>query len=80
MSVTVTLPDDLAARLAEEAERRHVTPDEVVASLIVEHVPTQPEASEEARSALEAFIGCGASTDGRRAADVEDWLRERFSR
>ncbi|MHB8342277.1 MAG: hypothetical protein ACYDB7_14080 [Mycobacteriales bacterium] len=56
MSVTVHLPDDLAARLATEASRRGTDVDQVAAELVAAGLD-QPAVDD----ALEAFIGCGAS-------------------
>jgi predicted transcriptional regulator len=64
MSQTVRLPDDLAQRLAAEAERRGVSVDEVVTDALVAHFPEQ--GTESGHDALEAFIGSGSS--GRREA------------
>ena len=76
MSVTVTLPDDLASRLAHEAERRSMTPDELAVTVLAEHIPD--ERLPESHSALMRFLGMGASTDGRTAAEDEDMLAEGF--
>jgi len=51
--LTVNLPEDLAARLAAEANRRGITVDEVLAEMVAARLP--------AEDPLEAFIGCGAS-------------------
>lgn len=75
MSVFVTLHDDLAARLVEEAERRHMTSDELAATVIAEHIPAQREVASEARAAMAAFIGGGASNDGHSAADSEEYMK-----
>lgn len=75
MSVSVILPDDLAARLAQEAERRHMTTDELAAAVLAEHVPAQREVSAEARAAMAAFIGSGASGGKNRAADSEEYMK-----
>lgn len=71
MVMTVHLPDDLAARLAAEAERRGVTPDELVADVLAEHVP--------ARRRL-GFASLGRSNGDRRATEDEDMLAEGFGR
>ena len=51
MASAVHLPDDLAVRLAVEADRRGLSVDELVADRL--HT--------EGDDPLEAFIGCGAS-------------------
>jgi len=55
MSVTVNLPEDLAARLEAEAARRGVTVDELVAEAVTARLPGAES------DPLEAFIGCGRS-------------------
>ena len=69
MSVTVQLPDDLAALLAEEAARQSVTADELAARVLAEHI--------HGRRRL-GFVAVGASDSGRTAADAEDMLAEGF--
>lgn len=54
--MTVNVPEDLAGRLAAEAERRGVTPDEVAAELLAAGLARDDP--------LEAFIGSGASGRG----------------
>ena len=71
MSVTVRLPDDVAAQLATEAARQSITPDELAARVLAEHMPK--------RRSL-GFVGIGASTSGRTADDAEDMLAEGFGR
>jgi hypothetical protein len=78
MSVCVTLPDDLASRLAHEAERRSMTPDELAVTVLAEHIPD--EVAGTADAAMSKFLGIGASTDGRTAAEAEEMLAERFGR
>jgi hypothetical protein len=51
--LTVPLPDELAARLAVEADRRGLTVDD----LLADRLPLTGEGG----GSLEAFIGCGAS-------------------
>jgi predicted transcriptional regulator len=50
MTVTVPLPDDLAARLAAAAAERGITPEELLAEAVEAHLPRAP-----------SFIGLGAS-------------------
>ena len=71
MSVAVHLPDDLAARLADEAARQSVTSDELAARLLGEHIP--------ARRKL-GFVAVGESGSGRGGAEAEDMLGEGFGR
>lgn len=78
MVVTVHLPEELARRLAAEAERRGSSVDEVAAELLAaglsEEAPKPPT-----RRHL-AFAGIGASTSGRTAAEAEEMLAEGFGR
>lgn len=53
MTVTVPLPDDLAARLAAVAAERGITPEELLAERVEAHLPRLP-----------SFIGVGASGGG----------------
>ncbi|MDA8072165.1 MAG: ribbon-helix-helix domain-containing protein [Actinomycetota bacterium] len=55
MASAVHLPDDLAVRLAVEADRRGLSVDELVAELVADRLHTEGD------DPLEAFIGCGAS-------------------
>lgn len=57
MASTVHLPEDLAARLAAEADRRGLSMDELLVEIVADRLPTIAERSDP----LEAFIGCGAS-------------------
>lgn len=67
--MTVNVPDDLAGRLATEAARRGVTPEELAAEAIEAHLPKPP-----------SFIGIGASGTtepiGRRHREI---IREAFA-
>ncbi|HTX01672.1 MAG TPA: hypothetical protein VMD59_23015 [Acidimicrobiales bacterium] len=56
MSSVVHLPDDLAARISAEAERRDLSVDELSAELLEAAL-----ASEEPADPLRAFIGSGRS-------------------
>lgn len=69
--MNVRLPEDLAARLAEEAARQSVTADELAARVLAEHIP--------ARRKL-GLVAIGASDSGRTAAEAEDMLAEGFGR
>jgi len=59
MSVSVHLPEELAARLAAEAARQGRDVDEVAAELLGDRLP----AAEGELDVLEAFIGSGDSGD-----------------
>jgi len=54
----VHLPDELASRLAAEAARRGVTPDELAAETLAAFLP-----SPTGTDPVEAFIGSGDSGD-----------------
>lgn len=60
MTLTLNLPEDVAARLAAEATRRGVSVEEIAAELIARLAP-RPAQRPTTSDALEAFIGCGAS-------------------
>ena len=76
MPVTLDLSDEVLARLQREADRRGVSLDAVVAEL-ASPLPTASEPEERKRL---GFVGLGASTDGRRAADADEMLAEGFGR
>jgi predicted transcriptional regulator len=71
MSMSVKLPDELAARLTAEAERQGVSPDELAARVLGEHVQGRRRLS---------FVAMGESTSGRSATEAEDMLGEGFGR
>ena len=57
VTLTVNLPEDLAARLAAEAARLQVSVEELVAQLVAARLPVDDDP-------LENFIGSGASGRG----------------
>ena len=59
--MTVTLPAEIAARLAAEAARRGVSVDDLAAELIAARLPKPVQPESERDDALEAFIGSGRS-------------------
>lgn len=69
MSTTVKLPDDLAALLAEEAARQSLTPDELAARVLAEHISGKRHLS---------FVAIGESQSGRTAEEAEEMLAEGF--
>ena len=71
MSINVKLPDELGARLAEEAARQSLTPDELAARVLAEHIPA---------SRSLGFVAIGESSSGRTAAEAELMLAEGFGR
>ena len=76
--MTVNLPDEVARRLAAEAARRGVTPEQVAVEAIDAQLP--PEAPQRSPKRRLSFIGIGASKSGRRAADTDEMLAEGFGR
>ncbi len=72
MTVTLTLPDDVARRLEAAAAARGVTVEQLAVEVLggVE----SPAVTAEGRSALETFIGSGAS-DGS-PFDIHEARRE----
>jgi hypothetical protein len=69
MSIRVTIPDDLAALLAEEAARQSLTPDELAARVLAEHISGKRHLS---------FVAIGESQSGRTAEETEEMLAEGF--
>ena len=57
MSVSVNLPDDIAARALRSADERGVSIDQVVTEALAAQLPDEGDGYD----ALEAFIGCGSS-------------------
>ncbi|MHB8295837.1 MAG: hypothetical protein ACYDH5_14685 [Acidimicrobiales bacterium] len=78
MTLMVTLPEDLAARAAAEADRRGISVDQVVAEALATRLSETLSAPATRRHL--AFAGIGASTSGKNAADAEDLLAEGFGR
>ncbi|MHB8452258.1 MAG: ribbon-helix-helix domain-containing protein [Mycobacteriales bacterium] len=76
MTVSVHLPDELVAQLADEATRRGISVDELTAELIASRLPLTGVSGPRRL----AFSGIGASTSGRSAADAEQLLAEGFGR
>jgi hypothetical protein len=62
---------DRRPNLAEEAARQSVTPDELAARVLAEHIPTRRRLG---------FVAIGESTSGRTAAEAEEMLAEGFGR
>ena len=71
MSITVKLPEDVAALLSEEAARQSMTPDELAARVLAEHIPGRRHLG---------FVAIGESTSGRTAVEAEEMLAEGFGR
>jgi hypothetical protein len=78
MSLSVDLPDALAARVAEVAAQRALSAAEVVAELVAAHL-AEPAAELPLRRHL-AFAGIGASSSDRSAAEADEMLAEGFGR
>jgi hypothetical protein len=78
MSMTLDLPDDVARRVAAEAARRGLTPEQVAAEAIVARFP--PEAPQRSPKRRLAFGAIGRSGSGRWAADTDEMLAEGFGR
>jgi predicted transcriptional regulator len=57
MTMSIQLPEELAARVRAAASDRGISPDQVVAEAV--------RAQLRAHDALDAFIGVGASGDGK---------------
>ena len=76
--MTVNLPDEVARRLAAEAARRGVTPEQMAVEAIEAQLP--PEAAERPVRRRLSFIGMGASGGGENVAERHDEIiREHFA-
>lgn len=62
VSFNVSIPDELAARLAAEAARRGAGVDQTATDLLAAALDAKPKATGD-RDALAAFIGSGDSGD-----------------
>lgn len=78
MSLSVDLPEALAARVAEVAAQRGLSAAQVVAELVASHI-ADPAMELPSRRHL-AFAGIGASSGGRSAAEADEMLAEGFGR
>lgn len=61
MSITVEVPDPLAARLAAEAARRGVDPEELAVETLEGALGSPTTIAAPGADPLDAFIGCGSS-------------------
>jgi len=61
----------MGARLAEEAARQSLTPEELAARVLAEHIPA---------GCRLGFVGIGESGSGGAAAEAERMLAEGFGR
>jgi plasmid stability protein len=77
MTVSVNLPDDLAARLVAEASRRGRDIDDVAAELLEQQLPGVPESSGPRRL---SFAAIGESRSSQGAAEADEMLAEGFGR
>lgn len=78
MSLSVDLPQAIAARVAEVAAQRGLSAAEVVADLVAAQL-ADPAAELPSHRHL-AFAGFGASSSGRGAAEADEMLAEGFGR
>ena len=78
MTVSVPLPDELAHRLEAEAARRGMTPAELAAEVIRDHVPVEANGAQ-AGDVLEAYFGTGDSGD-QQPFDIKRIRREAADR
>jgi len=68
---TIEVDDDVAGRVADEAARRGVAPEQLAGEVVAERFVTRRKLG---------FVSLGRSTSGRRAAEDEDILAEGFGR
>lgn len=70
--LTIEVPDDVAARVADEAAKRGVAPETLAGEVVAGEF--------RARHRRLAFAGIGSSASGRRAAESDEMLSEGFGR
>jgi len=71
VTLTVNLPEELAARLADEATRRGITVDDVLAEMVAAGLPVRRRLS---------FIGIGHSGGGEAVAERhQEIIRAHFA-
>ena len=77
MSLSVSLPGEVTTRLAAEAAKRDITPDQLATELIAARLSGSQATKAGQRL---RFAAIGASTSGRTAAQDEEMLAEGFGR
>ena len=77
MSLSVSLPGEVTTRLAAEAAKRDITPDQLATELIAARLSGSQATKAGHRL---RFAAIGASTSGRTAAQDEEMLAEAFGR
>ncbi len=77
MGLSVTLSDEVAARLAAEAAKRDITPGQPATELITARLPGSQDTKAGQRL---RFAAIGASTSGRTVAQDEQMLAKAFGR
>jgi predicted transcriptional regulator len=77
--LTVHLPEDLARRVTEVAEARHVSPEQVAIETISSHLEAVTSEQPTARRHL-AFAAIGSSGSSRGSAEADELLAEGFGR
>ncbi len=80
VTITVHLPDELAARLAAAAARRGVGVGVVATELVSAGLADTEDPAEARPMRRLSFAGIGASATGRSAAHAEETLAEGFGR
>ena len=76
MPVTLELPDDVAARLHREADRRGLS----LEALVTELASLLPAAPTQDQHRSLSFVGLGTSSSGHSAAKAEEMLADGFGR
>lgn len=79
VSLTVHLPEDLARRVTEVAEARHVSPEQVAIETIESHLEAAAGEQLPRRRHL-AFAAIGSSGSSRGSAEADELLAEGFGR
>lgn len=71
---TISIPDDLAERLAGEAEARGVTVDEVAAEILAERMP-----ADDSPMTLAGLVGLGESGESDVSERIDEVIAQRFT-
>ena len=71
---SISIPDDLAERLAGEAEARGVTVDEVAAEILAERMP-----ADDASMTLAGLVGLGESGESDVSERIDEVIAQRFT-
>lgn len=71
---SISIPDDLAKRLAEEADARGVSVDEIAAEFLAERMPV-----DESPRTLAGLVGLGESGETDISERIDEVVGQRFT-